>query len=46
MDELLALKAQLKMIEFSAEKWQCCPVCGGNQRHDSEIGRASCRERV
>lgn len=35
MDELLALKAQLKMIEFSSEKWQCCPVCGGNQHHDS-----------
>lgn len=32
----MALKAMLKEIEFSKYATpNCCPVCGGNQHHDS-----------
>ncbi len=34
-NEIIALKAMLKMVEFSAAGEQCCPVCGGNQHHDT-----------
>jgi len=32
--EKVALKAMLKYIEFEVVS-KCCPVCGGNQCHDS-----------
>lgn len=34
MLEKVALKAMLKYIEFEVVS-KCCPVCGGNQYHDS-----------
>ena len=32
--EFIALKAMLKYIEFEVVS-KCCPVCGGNEYHDT-----------
>ncbi len=40
-DEITALKFMLKKLQFVPENSNCCPVCGGQETHDSACALAA-----